>query len=327
MRVDSWHGSGSVPCVVERFPGGILFWLAVVAAPVLGPAAARAAECPGDLNRDGRVRIEEIVSVVHVALDGCPASGTCPGDLDGDHQIGIDELIRIVGAALNGCATPTPSPPTPPASRTRTASATATRTPKCGDGNLCASIRSPGFWKNYDNHMSDAHFLAIIQATQDYAGLSIAQALTILGNTGDQYHRHLLSAELNAAWNGNESMAAPGGALGGGIYSNPAFPTSSLNGLSVNAVAHIAFTTSAGSAGDDLVAFVLYVGADGENASGSTCRVTPASCRTPTPTASRTTSATRTGTATASRTPTSTASATPSATPPSTTTATCCRRS
>ncbi|MBI3786261.1 MAG: hypothetical protein HY270_22970 [Deltaproteobacteria bacterium] len=41
----------------------------------------------------------------------------CPGDLNGDHEVTIDELVTAVNAALNGCpavptptATPTPKP-------------------------------------------------------------------------------------------------------------------------------------------------------------------------------------------------------------------------
>src|SRR5262249_32288641 len=156
---------------------------------------------------------------------------------------------------------------------------TATSTPQCSEQNLCGFIRSPGFWSSYQNHMSDAQFSAILENTQDYSGLSIAQALAILTDTSDQYHRHLLSAELNAAWNGDLGDPLPGNTLGIGIYVNPAYPSSSLNGLTVNQIDHIAYLTSPDAAGDDLQAFVLYVGGDGESASPTTCLVTAPQCR------------------------------------------------
>lgn len=102
------------------------------------------AQCAGDLNGDGVVTINEILTMVRAALYGCPLPGalpSCPGDLNGDGTVTIDEILRALNAALNGCppqtatalprtATPTPTPtatertaPTP--SATATASPTA----------------------------------------------------------------------------------------------------------------------------------------------------------------------------------------------------------
>jgi len=44
-----------------------------------------------------------------------------------------------------------------------------------------------------------AEFETLIAATQHYSGLTVAQAEAILDDNSDQYHRHLLSAELNVA--------------------------------------------------------------------------------------------------------------------------------
>lgn len=206
------------------------------------------------------------------------------------------------------CRTRTATPKTP--------TTTPTNTPGCR-GPLCAFIRSPGFWKNYDNHISATQFQSIISATQDYAGLTVAQALAILNNNGDQYHRHLLSAELNAAWNGNESMAVPGGQLGSGIYNNPAFPGSALNGLTIDQINHLAFVTNPADAGPDLLAYIAYVGSGGENASGSDCLVTTPVCVPPTntPTNTPTTTPTDTPTNSPTDTPTNTPRDTPTNTP------------
>lgn len=98
-------------------------------------AVPAAAQCPGDCNGDGEVRVEEMIVGVRIALD----AGTvdeCPSfDANGDGQIGINELVLAVTNLLNGCpatATPseTPTPnDTPTASPTPTDTGTPTATP------------------------------------------------------------------------------------------------------------------------------------------------------------------------------------------------------
>jgi hypothetical protein len=59
------------------------------------------AQCPGDLDGDGTVTIEEIVAIVNAALYGCPVPGatpSCPGDLNGD---GIVNMRDVAIAARN----------------------------------------------------------------------------------------------------------------------------------------------------------------------------------------------------------------------------------
>jgi hypothetical protein len=92
------------------------------------------------LNGDGVVTIDEILTMVRVALYGCPLPGavlSCPGDLNGDGMVTIDEILGALNAALNGCppstATPLPSTATPTRTATErtapTPSATATASP------------------------------------------------------------------------------------------------------------------------------------------------------------------------------------------------------
>jgi hypothetical protein len=97
---------------------------------------------------------------------------------------------------------------------------------------------------NYQNHYSDSEFLAFIQATQDFSSLTIADALAILNNTGDQFTRHLLTAELTVALDQS---------LGTATYTNLGM---------VNDLLHQAYLTHDASYLD----FVLYIGGDGENA-------------------------------------------------------------
>jgi len=153
---------------------------------------------------------------------------------------------------------------------------------------ICQFIVSPGFWKNHD-----AALMAILPATQDYSNLTFAQAHAIVSDNSDQYHRFLLSAELNTVWSGDPQNPGLGGRLGSAIYSNPAFPNSPLNGMTVDAINHLAFISNPNNAGADLLAYLTYVGSTGENNCGSSCLVTqPRVIPTPTVTPTATSTAT-----------------------------------
>ncbi len=120
---------------VHYFRGVLVLAIAVTTLP----AGARAAPCPGDLNGDGTVTINEIMQAVNAALTSCGAD-PCPGDLNGDHVVTIDEIIKAVNAALQGCnGTPAPTrtpsnttTKTPSAIPTPTGTATSTPTPTVG---------------------------------------------------------------------------------------------------------------------------------------------------------------------------------------------------
>lgn len=98
-------------------------------------AAPASAQCPGDCNGDGVVRVEEMIVGVRIALGEDPI-GACPAfDVSGEGEVGINELVLAVTSLLNGCpTTPTPSSTptaedTPTASPTPTDTATPTATP------------------------------------------------------------------------------------------------------------------------------------------------------------------------------------------------------
>ena len=176
-----------------------------------------------------------------------------------------------------GTATYTPTKtmtPTSTGTPTRTPTATPTPTPTATPKPMCYLIKSPGFWKNYSSSMSYSEFTSILNATPDYSSISVLTALRILGSSTDSYHKLLLSAELNAAWNGDLINTGPGGALGLATYWNSAYPSSSLNGMSVDAINHLAYSTAPSNAGDDLNAYLDYVGSSGEGDTGSACDVT-----------------------------------------------------
>ena len=72
--------------------------------------------CTGDCNGDRRVTIDELIRGVGMALDMIEPAATCGSfDIDASGLVQINELITAVNAALDGCSgvnytTPTPTP-------------------------------------------------------------------------------------------------------------------------------------------------------------------------------------------------------------------------
>jgi protocatechuate 3,4-dioxygenase beta subunit len=146
--------------------------------------------------------------------------------------------------------------------------------------NYCATIRTPGFWKNYSNHMSSATFLNLIANTQDFSTLTVSQAVTILStNNGTTsigipaldgvdatFLKFLLTSEINAVWNGQDNAAALGGLLGTGTYQG--------TGMTVNQLLHQTYLDRRTFSSSES-AYVLYLGGGGENVGASLCLVQP----------------------------------------------------
>ncbi len=92
-----------------------------LAAPIIdlrAPAAAPTptpppvSPCVGDCNDDQQVTVDEIVTMVGIALGNGQRSDCRAGDANNDGLITVDEILSAVNNALNGCnaATPTPTP-------------------------------------------------------------------------------------------------------------------------------------------------------------------------------------------------------------------------
>jgi hypothetical protein len=93
-----------------------------------------AQQCCGDCDGNGTVTVDELLTAVGYALDGCPTEGPCCGDCDGSGTVEVNELVGSVGNALDGCpgpaGTPTKVPsPTKTPVRTKTGTPTKTSTP------------------------------------------------------------------------------------------------------------------------------------------------------------------------------------------------------
>jgi FG-GAP-like repeat len=56
----------------------------------------------GDCNQDGRVTVDEVITMVSIALQESPVSSCTAGDANGDEVITVDEVVAAVNTALNG---------------------------------------------------------------------------------------------------------------------------------------------------------------------------------------------------------------------------------
>src|ERR1700687_5565534 len=84
--------------------------LAVTCIVAARPAMYANAGCRGDCDGSGTVTIDDLVTMVNVAL-GLATLSACPaGDADGSGTITVDEIIVAVNSALAGCAAPTATP-------------------------------------------------------------------------------------------------------------------------------------------------------------------------------------------------------------------------
>lgn len=65
--------------------------------------------CAGDCGRDGEVTIDEILTLVGLALSGGGLSGCAAGDTNGDGEVTVDEVLAAVNRASSGCEPPAPA--------------------------------------------------------------------------------------------------------------------------------------------------------------------------------------------------------------------------
>ena len=73
----------------------------------VGAGAAPAQACVGDCNEDSSVTVDEIVTLVSLALT-TGTTGCAAGDANADDTITVDEIVRAGNHALTGCPDPGP---------------------------------------------------------------------------------------------------------------------------------------------------------------------------------------------------------------------------
>jgi hypothetical protein len=84
-------------------------WAGAIAASALiaWSNSATAQVCVGDCNGDGSVTVDEIVTMVNIALGLSEVSSCAAADPGGDGMVTVDEILTAVNNALNGCPPPT----------------------------------------------------------------------------------------------------------------------------------------------------------------------------------------------------------------------------
>jgi hypothetical protein len=143
MRLHAWAARANGPCGLSRSQrprAHRLVLAALLTCILLLSGRAPVWACVGDCDSDGHVTVNELVTMVNVALGTASASACSAGDANDDGYVRIDELIAAVNNALNGCGpvptfTPTDTAtasPTPTETPPSTSTASATPTPGSG---------------------------------------------------------------------------------------------------------------------------------------------------------------------------------------------------
>ncbi len=112
--------------VRAKIAGCGLGWILTLGAlgfgPILYPLSiGRAAQCPGDCSADGTVTVDEIVTLVLIALLQREVGVCLPADTNGDGQVTVDEIVRAVRALLDPGVCPAVNGGTPTQTPTATA--------------------------------------------------------------------------------------------------------------------------------------------------------------------------------------------------------------
>jgi len=100
----------------------LVFGLVFATLPRRGHAA-----CIGDCDASGDVTVNELITMVNIALGSAPLSNCLVGDADASGDITINEIIAAVNNALGACPVEQASP-TPTLTALPTATATPTQT-------------------------------------------------------------------------------------------------------------------------------------------------------------------------------------------------------
>ena len=82
----------SAVCAIAMLVGGLSI-----------PTGAARAQCVGDCNGSLDVTVDEIITMVNIALGTQPISKCEAGDSDQSGDITVDEIVAAVNHALNGC--------------------------------------------------------------------------------------------------------------------------------------------------------------------------------------------------------------------------------
>jgi len=85
----------------------------LVGALVMFANASASAQCVGDCNSDGEVKVNELILAVNIFLGSKDISECTAVDSNANGTVAINELVQAVNSSLRGCDAPPPPTPTP----------------------------------------------------------------------------------------------------------------------------------------------------------------------------------------------------------------------
>ncbi len=107
----------------------------VLGAAVLGSLSARGSACTGNCDASCSVTVEEIISMVNIAIGTAPIAACAAGDANADGAITIEEIVAAVGDAVGGVACEC---------QTRCGDGQVSGTEECDDGGICIGGANAG---------------------------------------------------------------------------------------------------------------------------------------------------------------------------------------
>jgi len=93
-------GTATVTCTPTETP---TYTVTPTASQTPTPSPTATPQCAGDCNSDHQVTVDEILTLVNIALGNTPVTTCDAGDANGDNHITVDEILTAVNNALNGC--------------------------------------------------------------------------------------------------------------------------------------------------------------------------------------------------------------------------------
>jgi hypothetical protein len=104
LQVLEFMSNHSTPCFYHHCADISIQEAVESATPTPSPTATPTPViCVGDCDGSGEVTVNELITMVNIALGTAPLSACPVGDADGSGDITVNEIIKAVGVALNGC--------------------------------------------------------------------------------------------------------------------------------------------------------------------------------------------------------------------------------